>query len=146
MFGCFTFLMISLQLILEIQSEQRRMWCAYQFFSVRMVCDSWQRGMASIWLRSFETMVEKAGCPLYPGSREKSGYAPDPKHGPEILFNTHLTQYTGGQLSFALCEEKFSMTCFSQIILAIILLHREEEHVDFGCQIVLPQAREDIAV
>lgn len=37
---------------------------AYQFFSVRMVCDSWQRGMARIWLRSLKTMVEKEGCPL----------------------------------------------------------------------------------
>lgn len=69
----------------------------YQFFSVRMVCDSWQRGMASIWLRSFETMVEKAGWPLYPGSSEKSGYVPDPKHGTKI--HLHLTRYTGWQLT-----------------------------------------------
>lgn len=85
-------------------------WCAsreeeaklrfYQFFSVRMVCDSWERGMASIWLRSFETMVEKAGCPLYPGSREKRGYVPDPKHHTKI--STRVLQYTNGQLSFVL--------------------------------------------
>lgn len=89
-------------------------------------------------------MVEKAGCPLYPGSREKSGYVPDPKH--RAKRNSHFTRYTGGQLSFALCDDKFSLTCFSQIILPVILLHRKEEHVDFSCQIVLPQAREDIAV
>lgn len=35
--------------------------------------------MASIWLRSFEIKKEKLGCPLYPGSRENSGYVPDPK-------------------------------------------------------------------
>lgn len=54
-------------------------WDNYQFFSVRIVCDSWQRGMASIWLRSFVIKKEKEGCPLYPGSRENSGYVPDPK-------------------------------------------------------------------
>lgn len=116
----------------------------YQFFSVRMVCESWQRGMASIWLRSLETMVEKAGCPLYPGSREKSGYVPEPKHGTKM--NSRLTQYAGGPMSFALCDDKFSITCFGQIILPIILLHRQEKHVDFSRQIVLPQPREDIAV
>ena len=60
--------------------------------------------------------------------------------------NSYLGQYSGGQQSVACCEDKFCITCFSQIILSVILLHRKEEHVDFCCQIVLPQAREDIAV
>lgn len=46
---------------------------AYQFFSVRIVCDSCGRAMDITWLRSLLTKDWKLGWPRYPGSREKSG-------------------------------------------------------------------------
>lgn len=50
----------------------------YQFFSVRMVCDSCGRAMDITWLRSLLTKDWKLGWPRYPGSREKSGLEPGP--------------------------------------------------------------------
>lgn len=46
---------------------------SYQFFSVRMVCESWGRAMDITWLRSLLTKDWKLGWPRYPGSREKRG-------------------------------------------------------------------------
>lgn len=46
--------------------------------------------------RSLETVVEKVGCPLYPGSREKSGYVPGAKYG--TRFNGDEKRYESIQL------------------------------------------------
>lgn len=51
---------------------------AYQFFSVRIVCDSCGRAMDITWLRSLLTKDWKLGWPRYPGSREKRGLEPGP--------------------------------------------------------------------
>lgn len=52
---------------------------SYQFFSVRIVCDSCGRAMDITWLRSLLTKDWKLGWPRYPGSREKSGLEPGPR-------------------------------------------------------------------
>lgn len=51
---------------------------SYQFFSVRIVCDSCGRAMDITWLRSLLTKDWKLGWPRYPGSRENSGLEPGP--------------------------------------------------------------------
>ena len=51
---------------------------SYQFFSVRMVCDSCGRAMDITWLRSLLTKDWKLGWPRYPGRSEKSGLDPGP--------------------------------------------------------------------